>query len=219
MKHGEVNMKYLNYIKIVLVFILIVPPLSFAENGNKGNVKGTYTLQVSQDCVLGGTNFPSQFLIIKEGEFTLDGQGGFIYRSDGIFIGNGFMGQFDEFCTGAYFVVRGRNNVVVNIPQQTCIGKTGSGSGGYPQEPEPRIFSNYTTDLLDVSLIFQQGGKKAGIYSDIPPPETPVDVETIVFSSNPNNPEMRRCGRIGTFNRKGIFSVLTAPVPAPPPAQ
>jgi len=208
-------MKYLNYIKMTLVFVLMMPFLSFAGNEDRDNLKGTYTVQVTGDCVQGGGVNSIEVQITSVGEFTLDGQGGYISRGDDVFIGNGFMGQSDEFCTGAYFVERGRNNVVVNIPQLTCIGKSSQGSQGSTQE-NPVIFNNFSVDVLDTSLIFQRGGKEAGIYSDILPPETPVNVETIVFTDSGGNitPFDRRCLRTGTFNRKGRFSVLNEPVPA-----
>lgn len=216
-------MKYLNYIKIVLVFILVVPFLSFAENGAKDNVKGTYTLQYTQDCVQGPADSvnSSTVQVTAVGEFTLDGEGGYVYRGDEVYIvngGYGFMGQNDDYCVGAYFLEGEKNSLVVNIPQQTCTGKLTQGSFGSPQE-NPVVFSNYSVNVLDVSLIFQRGNK-AGIYSDIPPPETPVDVETLVVTDYDSNflySSDRRCLRAGTFFHKGRFSVLTQPDPAPPP--
>ena len=190
-----------------------MPFLSFAENNSKRDrLKGTYSLEFLTVCTM--TN-GGRYEINSVGKFTLDGRGNFISRVDGVFTAGGFLGQSVQYCSGAYFVERVNNTFIVNIPEQLCVGRNSTGSSGATPEPEPRVFQNINLLVRDVSLIFQKGGKKAGIYSDIPPVDVPVDVETLNFPDLPPEQSFdQRCSRNGSFNRKGRFSVLPQPNPA-----
>ena len=217
---GEVNMKYLKCIKIALVIVLVLPILSFAENNSKRDqLKGTYSLEFLTACAINGGSYE----INSVGKFTLDGRGNFVSRKNGVYIfpNGGISGQTVQYCSGAYFIERVNKTFIVNIPEQLCVGRISTGSAGATPEPEPRAFNNFNLLVRDVSLIFQKGGKKAGIYSDIPPIDVPVDVETFNQPDLPPDASFdQRCSRNGSFNRKGGFSVLPQPNPAasPPPS-
>ena len=213
-------MIYIRLTKIGLALFLLMPYLSFADGGygyyNRDNLRGTYIAVQSQICSRGAEATLGRTEVDSTAEFTLDGKGNYVSRNDYVFL-NGpgsVLGQSSDLCKGRYKVERVNHSTVVNVPELVCVGKTTAGTQGATPEAEPLMYFNYEVVVRNLSFKFQRG-RKAGVFSDVPPEGVPVVVENFILTDFPEFSTDRRCSRIGTFFNKGKFSVLTAPEPAP----